>query len=311
MKILFALAFALNLFAAGPAGPVSGFVLDSRTSTIRPITGVPGATRLADALALPFPILAAEFSATGDAAVAITADLPGHLVVLGALNSGAISIADLGEVAEGTRLLGLNAKGNAATVYSAADGQLKFVTGIGKDAVLSSPVSTAALAGPVTAAVLEESGSCAILGTGSVEVLCADGSSRRVVTASSLRITALALIGGDLWLADDSAKQVLRVADYAHSSTAAVFATTADGLQKPIALAITAAGQVLVADSEAQAIFIIDAAAGSVRTVALDVAPSQLRPLTDRSLLLINDLRALPFTLFATEAMRTYFVPAN
>jgi len=311
MKILFALTFASVVFAGGPAGPIAGFVLDSRTGTIRAITGAPGATRLADALALPFPILAAEFSSSGDTAVAITADRPGHLVVLGSLISGSTVVADLGEVAEGARLLGLNARGTGAIVYSPGEGQLRFVNGIGKDAVLSAPVPTAALAGPVTAGVLDEAGSCSILGTGSLETLCADGSSRRVLTDSGFHITQLALSGSDLWLADEAGKQVLRVADYAHAGTATVFATEADGLRKPLALEITQTGQVLVADSEAPAIFVIDPAANSVRSIALDVAPSQLRPLTDRSLLLINDLSALPFTLFATEAMRTYFVPAN
>ncbi len=313
MKILFGFVFAFSLFGGGPAGPVAGFVLDSRTATIRAMTGIPGATRLADPLALPFPILAAEFAPSGDAAVVITGDQPRHLIILGSLLSGSPSIADLGEVADGTRLLGLNAKGTAAIVYSPAEGQLRFVIGIGKDAVLSAPVPAAALAGPVTAGVLDEAGSCAILGTGSLETLCSDGSSRRVLTDSTFHITALALTGNgrDLWVADDAGKQILRVADYANSSSATVFASEADGLRKPVALAFTAAGQVLVADSDAPAIFAIDPAAGTVRSIALDVAPSQLRALTDRSLLLINDLNALPFTLFATEAMRTYFVPAN
>ena len=35
------------LQAAGPGGPVPGWTLDSRNATIRAVTGIPGAMRLA------------------------------------------------------------------------------------------------------------------------------------------------------------------------------------------------------------------------------------------------------------------------
>ena len=69
MKLSLAIVFASQLFAAGPTGPTAGFILDSRTSTIRSMTGVPGALRLADPVALPFGISAAEFTSSGDLAV--------------------------------------------------------------------------------------------------------------------------------------------------------------------------------------------------------------------------------------------------
>jgi len=323
MKISLALILALGLSGvelsgAGPSGPVAGFILDSRTATIRPMTGVPGALRLAEAVALPFGVSAAEFTASGDAAVTVTAvaltmDQPAHLAVIGSLPSSAPLIVDLGEVAEDTRILAVNAKGTAAVVYSASQQQLRFVSGVNKNPVLSTPVSTAALAGTVTVGVLDESGSCAVLGTGSVETLCSDGASRRVLSETTFKVTALGFgnSGRDLWVVDAAARQVLRVGNYAQQSAPVVFASETDGLVRPIALAVTVDGQVLVADSDAAAVFAIDPLAPSVKAIRLDIAPSQLRPLTDRSLLLINDLSALPFTLFSTEAMRTYFVPAN
>ncbi len=313
MKLSLAILFASQLFAAGPTGPTAGFIIDSRTSTIRPITGVPGALRLSNPISLPFSISAAEFSSGGDIAIVLTTNQPSHLAVISLLGSFAPAIADLGEVADDTRILALNAKGTAAIIYSALLQQVRFVSALNGNPVLSSPISTAALAGPVSAGVLDESGSCAVLGTGSVETLCSDGASRRVLPEAAYNVTALAVANNnrDLWVADAAGKQVLRVSNYAQQAVPTVFAAEADGMQRPVALAISPNGEVVVADSGAAAIFVIDSAAPSVKTIPLDITPSQLHPLTDRSLLLLNDLSALPFTLFATEAMRTYFIPAN
>ena len=313
MKIVFALLFTANLFAAGPTGPVAGWTLDSRTGTIRAITGLPGALRLADAVVLPFGVTAAEFTPSGDRALVLTATTPSRLMVLKALQSVAPEIADLGEVADGTRLLAANAKGNAAVVYSAAQNELRFVTGLDREPVLSSPVSTAALAGPITAGILDEAGQCAVLGTGAIETLCADASSNRVLPDTTLNITALAFANGnrDVIFADAAGQQIVRINGYAQAPALTVLAAQSSGLIRPIALAILASGQILVADADAQMLLAIDSATGTIVSTQLDIAPTQLRPLTNRTLLLLNDLSALPFTLFATEAMRTYFVPAN
>jgi len=313
MKLLTLSLIASSCFAAGPSGPVPGFVLDSRTATLRAVTGIPGALRLADAVALPFGVLSAGFAADGDSALAITDGQPGHLVAIRSLASVAV-VNDLGAVAEGTVVLALNAKGTAGIVYGAPALELRFVTRLPQTPTVSDPVSTAVLAGAITAAVLDEAGACAVLGTGSVETLCSDGSSVRVLQQTNLFVGAISFANKekDLWLADQNAKQVLQVVQYTQQPNAAVAATAGDGITKPVGLQITAAGQVLVADAGAQALFAIDpAGAHAIQRTDLNIAPAQLQPLADRSLLLLNDLSMLPFTLYDTSAMRTYFIPAN
>jgi len=301
-------------WAAGPAGPVAGFTLDSRTATIRAITGLPGALRLADPLALPFGVVAAEFTQSGGAALVLTSQRPAHLVMVSALNSTLTSTpaqADLGEVPDGSRILALNRRGTAGILYSPATQEVRFATGLDTTPSLGGPVPAA---GAVTAGLLEEGGQCAILGTGSVDTLCTDGTTRRVLAGTELLVAALAFgnSGKDLWIADAAGKQVLCVVGYAQQSSFTVFASGTDGISKPVALSVAPSGQVLVADADAPALFVLDpSGAQPIQTIQLDTVPSQLRPLTDRSLLLINDLSALPFTLFASTEMRTYFVPAN
>ncbi len=307
MKSAILLLAATALHAAGPAGPVSGWTLDIRTATIRAIVGIPGALRLADPLSLPNGIAAAEFAPSGDLAVALTTDQPAHLVIVSALKSTPV-LTDLGEAAPDARILARNATGTAAILYSASLQTLRFATALDQAPVLSDPVSTAALAGPVTAGVLDATG-CAILATGSIETLCADGSTHRLIQSTSLSVTALALANTekDLWIADAAGQQILRAQNSPQQSETAVFASSV----QPIALAVMPNGLIVAADATAQALLVIDPSGSPLQQIALDIVPTQLRPLTDRTLLLLNNLDSLPFTLFTSEGMRTYFVPAN
>ncbi len=310
MKYLLALPFfALALSGAGPGGPQPGFILDSRSATIRPVLGIAGALRLGDPLSLPSAIAAAEFSPVSDSAVLLTPDQPAHLLVVTGLRT-APSSKDLGEVAADSRLLPINPKGTTAAVYTTADAALRFIS-VGDSPSLSAPIPTSNLAGPIVAGLIDGSGTCALLGTGSVETLCADASSRRIIPSSSLSVTALALTNGgrDLWVADGAAKQVLQIPSYADQSAVITAASESDGLSRPVALAVTSTGQILVADPDAQAVFLIGNSA--VRAFPLSIVPLRLQPLSDRTLVLLNDLTSLPFTLLATEEMRTYFVPVN
>ena len=221
---LLALFLGTVLQAAGPGGPVPGWTLDNRNATIRAVTGIPGAMRLADPIALPNGIAAVEFSSSGDLALAITTDQPAHLLAISALHTSPAAV-DLGAISDGSRILGLNQKGTAGIVYSPSIQSVLFVSGLDRTPSLSAPVSTAGLAGPITAGLLEDNGTCAVLGTGSIETLCADASSRRVIQDTGLSVTSLALANGsqDLWIADAAAKQVSRVSGYANQSSAYCF----------------------------------------------------------------------------------------
>ena len=310
MRAALLFAFTLPaLFAAGPSGPVAGWTLDARTATIRAITGLPGALRLADPLALPFGIAAAEFDSTGSTAAALTTGQPARLVILTSLATTP-AIADLGEMPEGTRLFALTRKGTAALIYVPLTKQIRFATELATAPVLSAPI----YAGTAAVGLLEESGTCALIGGSQLSRICRDGGTRQLVPDLTLNVTALAWANNDrdLWLADAAASQIIRLQDYLGTAIVSSPATVNDGIVQPVALFVSPSGMVLAADSGAQAIFAIDpSGAAALRSLPLDITPTQLRPLTDRSLLLLNDLSALPFTLLSTEAMRTYFVPAN
>jgi hypothetical protein len=309
--ISISLLFAACMGAAGPGGTVPGYILDSRSASIRAVYGIPGALQLSAPLDLPFAVASAMFGPAGDYAVAIGGQQPAHAFLIQSLSS-VPTVTDLGAVADNTRVLAVNAPGSAALLYSGDGTAIQFVTGLPLAPVVSGAVSTSALAGPITAAALD-AGSCAIVGTGALETLCADGTSQRIVPLGmNVSDLVLANRGQDIVLADRTAQQIVLVSQYAQSANITVLAGPADGIATPVGLQAVSATQILAADSGASAVFVIDpTGALPIASIDLNVAPTQLRSLADRSILLLNDASALPFTIMDLQTMRTFFIPTN
>lgn len=310
--ICISLLFAASMAAAGPGGIVPGYILDSRSSAIRAVYGIPGALQLGAPLDLQFGVVSAAFGPSGDYALAIGVQQPPHAFLIQSL-SGTPNVTDLGVVADGTRALAVNASGSAAVLYAGDNSAIRFVTGLPQLPVLSPSVSTSALAGPIAAAALDAAGGCAILGTGALETLCADGTSQRILPAG-LNVSDLMLANKeqDLIFADPTAHQIVLVTQYAQAAIVSVLAGSADGIDTPLGLQSFSSTRILAADSGAAKVFIIDPT-GVAPLTSLDtnIAPTQLRSLADHSILLLNDASAMPFTVLDVQSMKTFFIPTT
>ncbi len=298
---------------AGPGGPVPGYVLDTRTASLRAVYGIPGAMQLSPPVNLPFGVISAGFGPAADYVVAVNDQQPPHAFVIQSLSAAAPALTDLGVVSDRSQVLTVNATGSAALLYSGDGSSIQFLTGLPSAPVLSGIVSTAALAGGITAAALDAPGACAILGTGAIETLCSDSTTRQIAPAANLNISALALVnkGLDLVYADRTAKQIVSVSGYAQAGNSTILAAAADGVDTPIALLSSAGGAILVADSSASSPALIAIDATGVHTTPLNFPPTQLRALSDPSLLLLTDPSAVLFTVLDAASMQTYFIPAN
>ncbi len=311
-RLALALIAASLPLAGNPGATVSGYILDSRTAVIRPVYGIPGAMRLGSALDLPFGVMSAVFGPAGDYALVTTDEQPPHAWLV-QNPATAPNPVDLGAVTAKTRAVAVNAPGTAALLASPDTGTIQFASGLPQAPALSAAVSTGTLAGPVSAAALDDAGLCAVLGTGALETLCADGTSTRILPVG-MTISALVVAnkGQDLFFTDSAAQQAVMVRNYGQSQTPQVLAQASDGLLSPLAIQFINASQVLVADAGASTVFAIDPGGNqAMQTVALDAVPSQLLPLTDRTILLLNDVSALPFTIMDVQSMQTFFIPAN
>jgi hypothetical protein len=315
VKVCVLALLAAGMICAGTlGGPVSGYILDARSGTLRPILGIPGAMQLGTGLSLPFQITSADFDPGGTLAVVVSNETPSHLYVIQNLSNP--SITDLGAIADQSSVLAVSSTGQTAVI--SAPGQLQFLTGINSSPVLSSAVLTQALLGPISAGVLDDAGQCALVGTsadtvGAVETLCSDGTSRRIVSQAGMHISAIALAnqGQDAILADSAGQQILRVANYAQSTAVSTLAASSDGINTPVGLQV--AGQrAIVADSAASSIFVVDLSGQtSIQAIPLGATPARLKFLADRSVAMLSDPTLAPFTIFDLQAMQAFFIPTN
>jgi len=304
-----------GLCYAGPlGGPVPGFIVDSRSGTLRPVLGIPGAMQLGTAITLPFQITSADFDPNGNFAVVVSNETPGHLYLIQNLNNPVIT--DMGAIADNSTVLAVNSTGQAAVLR--APGQLQFLTGITSSPVLANAIPAQQLLGSISTGVLDDAGRCALLGTsgdsaGALETLCADGTSQRILIQPGMHLSAIALAnqGQDAILADSGGRQILRVAAYAQSAAVTTLAGSQDGINTPVGIQVNGQ-QAVVADSAASSIFLIDLSGqAAIQTISLNGAPARVKFLADRTVVLLTDPSAAPFTIFDLQAMQSFFIPTN
>lgn len=319
MKNTFLTLFLVSIgasisYAAPLGGPLPGYILDTRTGSIRPVLGIPGGMQLGAPLALPFQVTSADFDPNGNFAIAISNEKPSHLYVIQIFSNP--SVTDMGAVADNSSVLALNSTGQTAVL--SAPGQLQFLTGMASSPVLTNALPTQALLGPISAGAVDTAGQCALLGTssgslGAFETFCADGTSQRIFTLPGMQLVAIALAnqGQDAILADQAGQQVLRVANYTQSSAFSTLATVQDGLNSPVGLQVNGQ-QAIVADSAASSIFLIDLSGQSaMQAITLNTVPARLKFLADRTIVLLNDPALMPFTIFDLHTMQSFFIPTN
>jgi hypothetical protein len=316
MKIvLLMLALAVSCLAGPLGGPQPGFILDGRTGSLRPLLGMPGAMQLGAPVSLAFGVTSAGFDPNGNFAVVVSNEKPSHLYLVQGLTNSPVT-TDFGAIADNSTVLAIDGGGQNAVV--SAPGQLQFLTGLQGTPVLANALPTQALLGPITTGILDAAGQCALVGTsaggtGAFESFCPDGTSQRFLLQQGMQIAGIALAnqGQDAILGDSGGQQVLRVAGYAQTAAVTAVATANDGINTPAGVQVS--GQLaIVADAGATAIFAIDLSGQTaIQTIALNTAPAKLAAVQDRSLLLLNDPTATPFTIFDLHAMQSFFIPAN
>jgi hypothetical protein len=112
-------------------GPVSGWVLDERNGSIRPVVGIPGASYLGDAVSGTERYSAAAIQSGRDAfALAVGAE-GGRLTLLRALNAGAEATGLEHGLGTGSELgVALSRDGRSGVVFTKAGGRFQKISGL-------------------------------------------------------------------------------------------------------------------------------------------------------------------------------------
>ena len=299
---------ALAAQEATLSGPISGFVFDSGSRSVRAIMGLPGAAYLGD------PLLAdlewASVAPNGAVALAVK---DGRWYAVRGLAAGA-NWTELGSSLPAPEKAAWSPDASAAVV--ASGGGLRFFRNLPEGPVAS---ATAELPGPVTALALEASGECAVVtvkaeAAGGVYLACPD-TPARLLAAGDPSALALARGGRDLFVADRSGR-ILEIQDFRDAARVMPFAEMPGPGWDPVGLAVSPDQRYLwVAHGSEKRVdgFELESRALTGQ-LGVEGEPSMLEPLAIKSVFLLRSTGRAGEPLLVLEAggqPAVYFVPAG
>jgi hypothetical protein len=296
------------LGAAGIGGPVSGYVLDDSSHSLRPINGLPGSATLGDPVALPFPAGLAAASVSLDYAL-LARPRGGTVFLATGLRSGQPTVAPLTGAMTASGVV-LSGSGTVAVLYSDGSHQLQFVSGLPASPVAAAPIDISQ-AGSVAAVAVDGPGSAALL-------LAADGTLYRVpsqaagpqfiANISGASSVAILPDGTDAIVGNNATGDVLLVQNFPAASAISTLAGAAEGITSARDVAAVDAHHAAVIDGSGR-LAVIDLDTAGVAWVALAGAAERFHAL-DTGLLLLNQPGPQALLLFASAQGGTaFFVP--
>lgn len=318
IAVLLGSGVGVRAYAAGFGVPLSGFILDARSQSIRPIQGLPGASLVGNALDLPFNFKKAAFAFQNDFALAINANGSGQVVLVRGLRGGIPTAAPLDGAMAGVDLIALSGSESVAALYSKATAQVQFVTALPAQPIVSSAVSLAGLPGDVLAIAAGASGSAlACLSDGMNGAVYAvwsrdGGSVERLALAQ--KPAAVVYVNGenDAVFADGLSDELILIRDLRGLKTASTLASSDHGYHTPVAVQVWKGTHLLMASTGSQNVVDFDLQQGIMAgSTDLPVSPTRLDSLIDPGLFIVNEIGAGPLYLMDPAAAVISFVPAN
>ena len=279
------------------SGPVSGAVFHSGSRSIRPILGVPGSAYLGDSIASGLD--AAAVSPNHKLAIAIR---NGQGVVFTGLDAASPAEAEVDAIPGADKLF-WSSDSTVAGLYSSKSGEVQTWRNgeMRKAESISGNVLALAVdgAGRVYAGV-EGDGVYVLIGSAPARLL-----------SRAQRPSAISIAKDDLFFADRSRGEILRIQNYPDATGAVVFAS---GVADPSGLALSQdESTVLVASAENKTVtaYRLDSGATAFE-LFLDFEPSGLSRISDSIFRLNEDSAGTPLQILSnTNTPAVYFVPAG
>jgi hypothetical protein len=294
-------AFTMTADDARLAGPASGFVFHGPSRAIRPILGVPGAAYLGPSTVEGFEN--ASVSPQGTFALATAG---GGLYLLRGFGSSQPEALPIGNAIPGIGRFAWSGDGASAALYSPDSRQAQVVRNLVSTPTVDDPVDLSAVEGAISAFVFD--GKRIVVGAAGLYVADPSGPVRLM---REIDPAAIAIGGGDLYVADQGRNQVWIIRDYSGAATPMLFADERSGVSSPAALRVSRNGaQLLIANG--RGIDALDIATrAAVKHIELDFTPSRMEAIGAGRLALLNGGDAgEPLYLMDTgEDLMVYFIP--
>src|SRR4051794_3502054 len=190
-------------------GPLSGFVFDRSSQSLRRIQGIPGAATVGAGVEFGFPVTSAVVAPRLDSAIILSADGVPHLFRLGGDAPVEVSLPGL---AAADRVV-FSPSGSAAALY--AGGSVQVIRGLPDSATLAGSVSVHGPAKPqrplsAAFAVSDDGAYLLYAAAGPVELIGVAGDSRKLMDAAPGSLAAFAPAGHDAAIVHSGMLSVIR-----------------------------------------------------------------------------------------------------
>lgn len=295
--------------STGFQGPISGFVYNHDSRSVRPLLGVPGATHIGS------PLLAdVDFASTApgsDSAFVIRAGR--SIFMRGVAGPQPVEYPIDGLLAAVDRVV-WTPDGSAALLYSSSTNQLQRVR-LSNTAPAADPPLDLSPWGPPAALAIDPAGRQIAFGVpqSGIYLFSAGQSPALLSPAAQPAAAAFDSNGQNLYVIDLDQQQILKI----ESGSVSVLASVAqpDGsAASPVGLAVSGDGRyVFFADNAAKAIRVYETSSGNLAaTLPLDFTPTRFEALSAAPTILLNGDNPTEWLLVvdARQLPGLFFVPA-
>lgn len=321
MKLIFLIWLcSLIVFGQGVEAPLSGFVVDAGTSSIRPIQGFPGAAVLGAAVVLDFSVKRAIFSSKADAALVVDVESD-QLWVLHGLKRGPLVASKVDGALKEVDLWSWSESGTSAVLYSRLTSEMQILSGLPTLPEIASTKLLKAAAGEILSIAIDRSGRQILVAAaeqsgGAIYRITNDGdSTERLASASRPTLVTWARSDQDALYVDSELGELTLLENAGSTNALSVLTSARDALGKPVAIQVQEGRALLLTESVENSLAIghlIEIELASRRIVATLTLPDSARKLIrmdESGLFVLNEVGEKPLYLFSSKESTLWFVP--
>jgi len=311
----FVVAFLLfPVLVAGTTiqGPELGFVFDSEKGEVRPIQGIPGAAMLGKPVVLGMTLQQAAISPLQDYVLAVGGEH--NQAIVFAMNHTPVTSVMVAGADRGADQIVISSTGKAAALYYKTANRIEVLTGLPTAPKVSSEVYLSG-SPTLTAMAIGDDGHTVLVGAGG-NVLQAAASGDVTVLSDLGHVAAITIpAAGTAFVADSGTNQIYRVRGIGAGMEADVIAGPKDGIQTPVAVAVSRDGsRAFVANAKSGKVSIVELAGErAVSSVSCDCRLTGLDRLAGNETFRLTEMSSRPLWIVdagGTEP-RVLFVPAE
>jgi hypothetical protein len=254
-------------------GPVAGYVFDTAAQGLRPILGLPGASRLGNPLSFGYQVAAAFVAPRLDTVLAVAPDGASHFFSIqnGALNE--IAVNGLASAAS-PYLVSFSPSGKSLALYNGK--AVQILTGLPASPQVSGAADLTSVGLPSALALSDDGAALLVSVNNSIHLFASSADLGKLMDTSASPAFAFAIGSHDAAISDTGAGLVL-YRDLTGSGASQVVAAPDPSAKPSSALAFSADGTAIyLANASTQTITRFDLTAGASASLPCSCTPTTL-----------------------------------